>query len=55
MLSRRANSLTTPEKDREQIEQAAFPARMTNSAGQERKKERIEVMSFVFVLFLSYW
>ena len=53
MLSRRANSLTTPEKDRVQMEQAAHPARMTNSAGQERKKERIEVTSCVLVTFVS--
>ncbi|XP_076452264.1 uncharacterized protein LOC143287907 [Babylonia areolata] len=43
MLQRRANSLTTPDRDQEMQEQVTAPARLTSSAGPDRKKERIEV------------
>ncbi|XP_076473133.1 uncharacterized protein LOC143302367 isoform X2 [Babylonia areolata] len=42
MLHRRANSLTTPNRDRER-DQAATANRKMHSAGHERKKERLEV------------
>ncbi|KAK7088036.1 uncharacterized protein [Littorina saxatilis] len=45
MLSRRANSLTTPKRDREREQQDSghSATRQTSSAGHERKKERLKM------------
>ncbi|KAK7481562.1 hypothetical protein BaRGS_00027211 [Batillaria attramentaria] len=43
MLPRRTNSLTSQDRDLPQNNNQTFPGRISNSAGHERKKERLEV------------
>lgn len=43
MLQRRANSLTTPDQDKSHANNQNYPGRISNSAGQERRKERLAV------------